>query len=122
MAAKGRCERRMYNDDPVLQDARLCRNNGIPCAVWKLQDLQAKDPARIERAIQKNPMLNAYLFIQSGIPVIYSGDGIGQLNDYSIRIIRMQTVRQFPLCTQRTFPLGAGKEKEQKRALSEPYF
>lgn len=30
-------------------------------------------------------MLNAYLFIQSGIPVIYSGDEIGQLNDYSYK-------------------------------------
>ena len=28
-------------------------------------------------------MLNAYLFIQSGIPVIYSGDEIGQENDYT---------------------------------------
>lgn len=30
-------------------------------------------------------MLNAYLFIQSGIPVIYSGDEIGQVNDYSYK-------------------------------------
>ena len=28
-------------------------------------------------------MLHAFLFTQSGIPVLYSGDEVGQLNDYS---------------------------------------
>ena len=37
------------------------------------------------QAIQRIEMLNAYLFIQSGIPVIYSGDEIGQVNDYSYK-------------------------------------
>lgn len=55
-----------------------------PCAVWRLRCRQ-RIQARIERAIQKILMLNAYLFIQSGIPVIYSGDEIGQLNDYSYK-------------------------------------
>ena len=27
-------------------------------------------------------MLHAYMFTQSGIPVIYSGDEVGQLNNY----------------------------------------
>ena len=30
-------------------------------------------------------MLHAYMFMQSGIPVIYSGDEIGQVNDYSYK-------------------------------------
>lgn len=30
-------------------------------------------------------MLHAYMFTQSGIPVLYSGDEIGQTNDYSYR-------------------------------------
>ena len=30
-------------------------------------------------------MLHAWLFTQSGIPVIYSGDEIGQLNDYTYK-------------------------------------
>ena len=30
-------------------------------------------------------MLHAYMFMQSGIPVLYSGDEIGQLNDYSYK-------------------------------------
>ena len=28
-------------------------------------------------------MLHAYMLVQSGIPVIYSGDEVGQLNDYT---------------------------------------
>ena len=30
-------------------------------------------------------MLHAYMFMQSGIPVLYSGDEIGQLNDYDYK-------------------------------------
>ena len=30
-------------------------------------------------------MLHAYMFMQSGIPVLYSGDEIGQLNDWSYK-------------------------------------
>lgn len=30
-------------------------------------------------------MLHAYMFMQSGIPVLYSGDEIGQINDYSYK-------------------------------------
>src|SRR5699024_8147928 len=29
--------------------------------------------------------LHAYMFMQSGIPVLYSGDEIGQLNDYTYK-------------------------------------
>ena len=36
----------------------------------------------MERAIQMDLMLHAYMFMQSGIPVLYSGDEIGQVNDY----------------------------------------
>ena len=30
-------------------------------------------------------MLHAYMFMQSGIPVLYSGDEIGQVNDYTYK-------------------------------------
>ena len=83
MAAGSDARGELYNDDPVLQDARLCGTTASLCGLEA--SLQAKDPARIERAIQKILMLNAYLFIQSGIPVIYSGDEIGQVNDYSYK-------------------------------------
>mgnify|MGYP002230709399 CR=1 FL=1 len=47
-----------------------------------------KNKAAMEKAIQLDVMLHAYMFMQSGIPVIYSGDEIGQVNDYSYKMIR----------------------------------
>ena len=37
----------------------------------------------MERAISCDLMLHAWMLVQSGIPVLYSGDEIGQLNDYT---------------------------------------
>ena len=39
----------------------------------------------MDEAIQKDLMLHAYMFMQSGIPVLYSGDEIGQVNDYTYK-------------------------------------
>ena len=39
----------------------------------------------MEQAIRLDVTLHAYMFMQSGIPVLYSGDEIGQLNDYSYK-------------------------------------
>ena len=70
----------LYNDDPVLQDARLCGTTaslcGIEAALWD------KDEKALSLAIDADIMLHAFMFTQSGIPVIYSGDEVGQLNDY----------------------------------------
>ena len=73
----------LYNDDPVLQDARLCGTTASLCGLEAAGFEQ--NEAKTEQAIQRIEMLNAYLFIQSGIPVIYSGDEIGQVNDYSYK-------------------------------------
>lgn len=70
----------LYNDDPVLQDARLCGTTaslcGIEAALWD------KDEKALDLAIDADIMLHAFMFTQSGIPVIYSGDEVAQLNDY----------------------------------------
>lgn len=73
----------LYNDDPVLQDARLCGTTASMCGLEAAGFEQNEE--KTDRAIQKILMLNAYLFIQTGIPVIYSGDEIGQVNDYSYK-------------------------------------
>ncbi len=39
----------------------------------------------MEKAIRLDVMLHAYMFMQSGIPVLYSGDEIGQVNDYTYK-------------------------------------
>ncbi len=70
----------LYNDDPRLGDARLCGTTASLCgaeaALYELNDW------KLDRAITLDIMLHAFLFTQSGIPVLYSGDEIGQLNDY----------------------------------------
>ena len=39
----------------------------------------------MKRAIRFDITLHAFMFTQSGIPVLYSGDEIGQQNDYSYK-------------------------------------
>jgi amylosucrase len=43
--------------------------------------LEANDPEALESAVRLDIMLHAFLLTQSGIPILYSGDEIGQLND-----------------------------------------
>ena len=71
----------LYNDDPRLGDARLCGTTaslcGLEAAVFE------QDPFKVERAVACDLTLHAWMLSQSGIPVIYSGDEVGQLNDYT---------------------------------------
>ncbi len=39
----------------------------------------------METAVREDLMLHAYMLTQSGIPMLYSGDEIGQVNDYSYK-------------------------------------
>ena len=71
----------LYNDDPRLGDARLCGTTASLCGLEAA--LYEKNEWKIDHAIQLILMLHAFLFTQSGIPVLYEGDEIGQLNDYS---------------------------------------
>lgn len=71
----------LYNDDPRLGDARLCGTTASLCGVEAAS--YEKDEKKLSRAIRLDLMLHAFLFTQSGIPVLYSGDEIGQENDYS---------------------------------------
>jgi amylosucrase len=73
----------LYNADPVTGDARFCATTASMCGIEKAADEQ--DAAGMERAIRLDLMLHAYMLMQSGIPVLYGGDEIGQLNDYSYR-------------------------------------
>lgn len=70
----------LYNADPVTGDARFCGTTASMCGVEKAGF--EGDNAAMERAVQMDLMLHAYMFMQSGIPVLYSGDEIGQVNDY----------------------------------------
>ena len=63
-----------YNDAPELGDARMCGTTASLCGL---------ESGNKEMAIRLDIMLHAFLLTQSGIPVLYSGDEIGQLNDYT---------------------------------------
>ncbi len=73
----------LYNADPVTGDARFCGTTASMCGIEKAGFEQ--DEAAMEKAIDKDIMLHAYMFMQSGIPVLYSGDEIGQVNDYTYK-------------------------------------
>lgn len=73
----------LYNYNPVTGDARLCGTTASLCGVEKAGLEGNKDA--MARAINLVVTLHAYLFMQSGIPVLYSGDEIGQVNDYSYK-------------------------------------
>ena len=69
----------LYNEDPVTGDARLCGTTASLCGLQSA--LESKNNADIQKSIDAIVSLHAYMFMQSGIPVLYSGDEIGQLND-----------------------------------------
>ncbi len=71
----------LYNDDPRLGDARLCGTTASLCGV-ETADFEG-NPFKLERAVACDLTLHAWMLSQSGIPVVYSGDEIGQLNDYT---------------------------------------
>ena len=73
----------LYNADSVTGDARFCGTTASMCGVEKAGFEQ--DEAAMGKAIQMDVMLHAYMFMQSGIPVLYSGDEIGQVNDYTYK-------------------------------------
>lgn len=73
----------LYNEDPVTQDARFCGTTASMCGIESAGF--EGDEQKLESAVRKDLMLHAYMFMQSGIPMLYSGDEIGQVNDYSYK-------------------------------------
>ena len=67
----------LYNEDPVTKDARLCGTTASLCG------MEGNDP---QWAIRLDLMLHAMMLFQSGIPVLYSGDEIGQINDWNYKL------------------------------------
>ena len=75
----------LYNADPVTGDARFCGTTASMCGVEKAGF--EGDEAQMDAAIKRVLMLHAFMLTQSGIPMLYSGDEIGQVNDYSYKEI-----------------------------------
>lgn len=70
----------LYNDDPRLRDARLCGTTASLCGIEAAGYEQ--DAAKLKKSLRLDEMLHAFLLVQSGIPVLYSGDEVAQENDY----------------------------------------
>ena len=70
----------LYEADPVTLDAR---NSGTCASLCGLE--RATTEVEKELAVKRVLLLHAICFVFSGLAVIYSGDEIGQLNDYSYR-------------------------------------
>ena len=73
----------LYNDDPRLGDARLCGTTASLCGIEKYGF--EGNVVGVDRSVRYDITLHAFMLSQSGIPVIYSGDEIGQVNDYTYK-------------------------------------
>lgn len=73
----------LYNDDPASGDARLCGTTASLCGLEKA--VEEGNLEEEERSLRLILTLHGYMLTQSGIPVIYSGDEVGQLNDRRYR-------------------------------------
>ena len=69
----------LYNDDPRLGDARMCGTTASLCGAESAEE--RGDAEALDMALRLDETLHAFLLTQSGIPVLYSGDEIAQLND-----------------------------------------
>ena len=73
----------LYNEDPIIRDAIFCATTASMCGIEKA-GFEGNAQA-MEKAIRFDITLHAYMFMQSGIPILYSGDEIGQVNDYTYK-------------------------------------
>ncbi len=71
----------LFNYNPVTQDARI---NGTCASLAGLEKaLKAGDEGQIELAIRRILLLHSIILSIGGIPLLYLGDELGTLNDYS---------------------------------------
>ncbi|MGD2061761.1 MAG: amylosucrase, partial [Acidimicrobiia bacterium] len=70
-----------FQDNPVTGDARI---SGTLASLAGLERaLEAADPVAIDLAVERILLLHAFMLSVIGIPLMYLGDEIAQLNDYS---------------------------------------
>lgn len=73
----------LYNEDLVLGDARFCATTASMCGI-ESAGFEGNEE-KMEHAIRTDVMLHAYMLMQTGIPMLYSGDEVGQVNDYTYK-------------------------------------
>ncbi len=71
----------LYESDPRTLDARNCGTCASLCGLER--GILERDEYQQELAVKRIILLHTFCMAANGIPVLYSGDEIGQLNDYS---------------------------------------
>lgn len=73
----------LYEYDPITKDAR---NSGTLASLSGLEKaLLERDNYKLELALKRINLINALIIFRKGIPMIYSGDEIGLLNNYDYK-------------------------------------
>jgi amylosucrase/maltose alpha-D-glucosyltransferase/alpha-amylase len=72
-----------FQENPLTGDARICGTTASLCGLEKA--LAKNDDEQIELAIRRILLLHGIIATIGGIPMIYLGDALGFLNDYSFR-------------------------------------
>lgn len=72
-----------FQENPRTGDARI--SGSLASLAGLERALQAQDSQEIELATRRILLLHALIFSVGGIPLIYLGDEVGWLNDYSYR-------------------------------------
>ncbi len=109
----------LYESDPRTKDAR---NSGTCASLCGLEKgLFERDEYQQELAIKRISMLHAFCMAANGIPVIYSGDEIGQLNDYSY-IYDMHKARDSRFLHRSKFDWATASKRQDLRLPSSLIF
>ncbi len=109
----------LYNADPASGVARLCGTTASLCGIEKAR-YEHKD-GDLEKAVQLDIMLHAYMLVQSGIPVIYSGDEIGQENDYTYHQ-DLKKCEDSRYLHRGKFPWDLAEKRTEKGSIQERLF
>jgi amylosucrase len=72
-----------FQENPKTGDARI--SGSLASLAGLERALQLGDPGEIELAIRRILLVHAIIFSIGGIPLLYLGDEVGWLNDYSYR-------------------------------------
>lgn len=73
----------LYEYDPVTKDARNCGTLASLAGLEKA--VLEKDNYKLELAIKRINLINSLIILRKGIPMIYSGDELGLLNNYEYK-------------------------------------
>ncbi len=101
----------LYNNDPITRDARFCGTTASMCGVERAS--LCGDQAGMDQALRLDIMLHALLLFQPGIPMLYSGDEIACVNDYSYKD-DWEKILDARFIHRGVFPWGQAEERNRE--------